>query len=321
MDESNRKHIILGYGGSIGKVLARELTAEGLPTKVVSRRGTAPAGTEACEADLLDREKVFAAVEEGSIAYLTAGLRYSKEVWAEEWPRIMANVVEACERRKARLIFFDNVYMYGRVEGKMTEDTPVDPCSRKGEIRAKIAEALLRETKAGNLEAIIARAADFYGPSAGNTNVPYLMVFSRLRAGKAAQWLQNPAAKHSLTYVDDMGKALLLLARSENGWGRVWHLPTASPALTGYEIIKIAADHLGVPPRVSVLKKWMLRLAGLADKTISEVVEMSYQNEFDYVFDSSRFEKAFGFHPTTYEAGIMASLDALAKSDVGENNE
>lgn len=312
MDESNRKHIILGYGGSIGRVLARELAAEGLPMKAVSRRGTAPAGTEACEADLLDREKVLAAVEDGSTAYLTAGLRYSKEVWAAQWPRIMDNVVEACKRKNARLIFFDNVYMYGRVEGKMTEDTPVNPCSKKGEIRARIAESLLNEVRAGNLRALIARAADFYGPSTGNTSVPHLMVFGRLRAGKAAQWLLNPDAKHSLTYADDLGKALLLLARSESGWGRVWHLPTAAPALTGNEIVKIAADLLGVPPKVFVLKKWMLRLAGLADKTISEVVEMSYQNEFDYVFDSSRFEEAFGLRPTTYEEGIKASLDALA---------
>jgi len=223
----------------------------------------------------------------------------------------MDNVLAACKRKAARLVFFDNVYMYGRVAGRMTEDSPVNPCSRKGEIRARIAESLLNEVKAGNLLALIARAADFYGPSTGNTSVPNLMVFGRLAAGKAAQWLLNPDAKHSLTYVDDLGKALLLLARNEESWGRVWHLPTAAPALTGREFIASAATRLGVRPAIFVVKKWMLRLGGLADKTLAEVVEMSYQNEFDYEFDSSRFEKFFDFRPTSYEAGIKASLDAL----------
>jgi len=84
MNEPNRKHVILGFGGSVGKVLAAELAAQGLPMKAVSRRGSAPPAGEAIEADLRDRDAVLAAVDEGSTVYLTAGLKYSKEVWAAD---------------------------------------------------------------------------------------------------------------------------------------------------------------------------------------------------------------------------------------------
>jgi hypothetical protein len=62
----------------------------------------------------------------------------------------MGNAIEACKRSNARLVFFDNVYMYGKVDTVMTEDRPFRPCSKKGEIRAQIATTLLNEIKADN---------------------------------------------------------------------------------------------------------------------------------------------------------------------------
>jgi len=80
----------------------------------------------------------------------------------------MVNTIEACKRTRAKLIFFDNVYMYGEVHVPMTEQTPYAPCSKKGAVRAEIATALMDEIKAGNLTAMIARSADFYGPNTKN---------------------------------------------------------------------------------------------------------------------------------------------------------
>jgi len=107
------------------------------------------------------------------------GLKYDRRVWQDLWPRIISNTIEACKRAGAKLIFFDNVYMYGKVRGPMTEETPFNPCSRKGEIRAKIATMLINEWKSGALAAMIARSADFYGPGAQNA-VPNLSFFSLL---------------------------------------------------------------------------------------------------------------------------------------------
>jgi nucleoside-diphosphate-sugar epimerase len=234
------KHILLGAGGAITNPLVGELLSQGESVKLVSRSGRALPRAEPVRADLTKAADVLDAVEQSSVVYLIAGLPYSTAVWREEWPKVMQNTIAACSAKGAKLLFFDNVYMYGKVRGPMKEDSPVAPCSRKGEIRARIADLLLSAAGRGHLQALIARSADFYGPYARGSSVPMLLVIGRLAEGKNAQWLINPHARHSLTYTLDCGKALSLLAKSENASGQVWHLPTASPPLTGEEFIGIA---------------------------------------------------------------------------------
>ena len=297
-------HVILGAGGAIGTPLAAELLARQQKVRAVSRSGAAPAGVEAVRGDLTESDDVLRAVEPGSTVYLLAGLKYDRRVWQEQWPPIMRNVVRACSQKGARLIFFDNVYLYGRVDGPMTEDTPVRPTSRKGEIRAGIVAFLQNEIAAGRVTAAIARSADFYGPHADKTGALSILVFQRLAAGKSAQVLVDPDRKHSYTYTPDCATALCLLADADDAFGRTWHLPTAHPALTGRELIELAAEALSVAPRITVLPAWMMKTTGLVVPMMRELAEMLYQNDSDYLFDSSRFERRFAFTPTPYTDGI-----------------
>jgi nucleoside-diphosphate-sugar epimerase len=131
-----------------------------------------------------------------------------------------------------------------------------------------------------------------------------ILVIDRLRKGQKAYWLVNPEAPHSFSYIPDLASGLQLLAEDETSINQVWHLPTSNPPPTGRAFIEIASKELGVTPRTSVLTKWMMRLAGLADKTIRESYEMLYQSEFDYVFDSSKFNKHFKYIPTAYPEGM-----------------
>ena len=302
-------HIILGAGGSIGNVLTEELSAKGEKVKLVSRSGGGPSNVETAKADLTNFNELIGVIEEGAIVYLVAGLPYNVKIWQEQWPRIMHNVVESCKARQARLIFFDNVYSYGKVDGAMTEDTPINPCSKKGEVRAGIVQYLMSEMSQGKINAVIARAADFYGPYAEKTSVPFILGIQRLAKGQKAQWLVNIKTSHSLTYTGDCGRALYLLAQASDSWNQVWHLPTARPPLTGEEFIKIVARKLEVEPKYMVMKKWMLWLAGIFIEPIRESYEMLYQSEFDYIFDSTKFEKRFDFTPTPCEKGISETID------------
>ena len=163
---------ILGAGGPISNELVKILSAEGTPLRLVSRNPKPAAGAETLAADISDRDQAIKAVAGSNMVYLLIGLKYDVKVWRELWPRIMANAIEACKRAGAKLLFFDNVYMYGKVDGPMTEQTPYAPVSRKGEIRAQIATALMDEVKRGHLTAMIARAADFYGPADASTACP-----------------------------------------------------------------------------------------------------------------------------------------------------
>ncbi len=295
----------------IGVELARNLSRFTDKIRLVSRHPRpVNQNDETFPADLTDKEQTLRAVDGASVAYLTAGLPYDLKVWEETWPLIMRNVIEACARKNVKLVFFDNVYLYGRVKGWMTEDTPANPSSRKGEVRARIAEMLMSETRKGNLKALIARAADFYGPQTPLSFVN-VMVFENLRKGKPAQWMLSDQARHSLTYTPDAGKATAVLGNSEDAFNQVWHLPTDQNALTGREIIEIAAREFGVEPRHATLKKWMLRSVGLFNGIVRESIEMLYQNDSDYLFDSRKISKAFGLLATSYQEGITETVRSM----------
>lgn len=303
---------ILGAGGAIGKPLARELRPYASRIRLVSRHPEKVDEDNECfAADLTDFEQVCRAVEGSEVAYLTAGLAYDHQVWAATWPKIMDNVIEACTRAKARLVFFDNMYMYDPAHlNPMTEATPVAPGSRKGKVRAAIAKTLLDAHHEGRVEALIARSADFYGPGLHNVSMLAETVFKPLSLGKKANWLGRDDMKHSFTYVPDAARATALLGNTPSAFGQVWHLPTAPNPFTGREWVEQIAAALGARPRYRVAGKGLVRLLGLFVPVMRETVEMLYQYDREYVFDSNKFEQAFEMAPTPYREGIRSVVEA-----------
>lgn len=310
-------HTILGAGGSIGNELAKKLAGGGKRVRLVGRNPKGLDGSgEVVSADISNLDETIRSVAGSAVVYLLVGLKYDLKIWRALWPRIMKNTMEACKRANAKLIFFDNVYMYGRVNGVMTEQTPFNPSSKKGEIRAEIATALLNEAKAGNLTALIARSADFYGPDARNS-VPNILVFNKFAKGSKASWLVNDSVKHSLTFTPDAARSLVLLAGNEQAWNQTWHVPTAPDPPSGKEFIQMVANEFGVAPKYRVLTKPMLRVVGWFDSAIRESYEMLYQSEYEYIFDSTKFEKAFNVTPTSYADGVRITSAAFKKHPPG----
>jgi nucleoside-diphosphate-sugar epimerase len=306
---------ILGAGGAISNEVVSLLAARKLPFRLVGRSPVLkPGASEVVSADLSDRDQTEQAVAGSSVVFVLAGLKYDHKVWAQLWPRIMANTIEACKRANARLIFFDNVYMYGRVAGAMTEDTPFNPSSKKGEIRARIASTLIKEWQSGSMTAMIARAADFYGPDA-KTGIPNAMVFEPMSKKQKAMCLVNDSLAHSYTYTPDAAEALMTLAEAESAWNQTWHLPTAPNPLTGKEFITQAAQAMGVAPKYRVLRPLMVRIFGWLNPVVGEVYEMLYQNDSPYLFDSSKYARAFGFAGTPYPEGIQATAASYRSAD------
>lgn len=301
---------ILGAGGAIGTELVKELAHAGQPVRLVGRNPKPVQGaTEALSADLSDLDQTIRAVSGSTVVHLLVGLKYELSVWRELWPRIMSNAIEACKRANAKLIFFDNVYMYGKVSGPMTEETPFNPCSKKGEIRGQIATTLLNEVRAGKLNAMIARSADFYGPHA-RTSVANILIFEKFAKGATASWLVNDSVPHSYTYTPDAAKSLAMLAATESAWNQTWHVPTAANPPTGKEFIEIAAKEFGVEPKYRVLSRRLIKLAGLFDADTRESYEMLYQSDSTYLFDSTKFSKAFSYEPTSYAEGVRRIASA-----------
>jgi len=299
---------ILGSNGTTGTYIAKELPKYTDKIRLVSRNPQkVNADDELISLDLLEAEKVSQAVKGSDVVYLTVGIVYNLRAWQKQWEVIMRNAIHACKKHDAKLVFFDNVYPYGKVDGWMTEETPINPSSEKGKIRARLDEMIMYDVERGNLQAIIARAADFYGP---NTPLSFanVMVIENYLKGKKAQWMIDENKKHSFTYTPDAAKATALLGNTASAYNQVWHLPIDKNALTGKEFMELAARACGVEPKYTVLKKWMIQMAGMFNHNIKETVEMLYQLDSDYLFDSSKFDKTFNFKTTTYQEGIEETV-------------
>lgn len=299
---------ILGANGVIGRELSKNLVAYTKDIRQVSRNPKkVNESDQLFSADLLDYAQVEKAVAGSDVVYLLAGLVYNANVWQEQWPKVMRHTIDACKKHSSKLVFFDNVYAYGRVQGTMTEQTPFNPNSKKGEVRAKIATALLDEVKAKNLDAMIVRAADFYGPGA-LTSLTNETVASKLKSGSSSQWIGNPKAIHTFTYTPDAGKTVAILGNTPSAYNQTWHALTSKEKMTGEEYIRIACEIMHKPYKLQTLPAWAVSVLGLFIPVLREFKEMMYQFDYDYIFDSTKFEKAFDQVATPYKQGIAETL-------------
>ncbi len=304
------KQTILGSGGAIGLPLAKELKKYTDEIRLVSRNPKKVNNTdELYPLDVNNLGGVSEAIKGSSIVYITIGFEYNLNVWKEKWPAFMKSVIDACQEHDAKLVFFDNVYMYASSAiPHMTEESPMQPPSKKGAVRKEIYEMVASAVDQKKLTALVARAADFYGPDNKN-GVHAQMVVKNFLTGKKAQSIGNQNAVHNFTYTLDAAKATAQLGNTPDAYDQVWHLPTTQKRLTNLEWIALFAKEFGVKCRVQQVPTWMMRLLGLFIPMMSEFPEMMYQYELDYFFDSSKFEKRFGWSAISPEEGVKVMVE------------
>lgn len=298
---------ILGANGTIGSLLAKELVAYTPKIRLVSRNPVkVNEGDELFPADLNDPAIVEKAVAGSDVVYLLVGFDYKLSVWQEKWPKLMRAVIDACILHKAKLVFFDNIYLYdvGAI-GHMTEESAVNPPSRKGAVRELIARMLMDAVEEGKLQGLIARSADFYGPR-NEKSFLNEVVYKNFRKGKTANWFMNADKIHSFTYTPDAAKATALLGNTEDAWNQVWHLPTDPAKINGRQLVSLFAREMKQPDKVMVIRMWLLKVLGVFMPLMREMPDMMYQYDRDYYFDSAKFQQRFGMSPTTYVDGVKA---------------
>ena len=223
----------------------------------------------------------------------------------------MQEVINSCIRNNAKLVFFDNVYMYEKPSIPfMTETSPINPPSEKGKVRQQIREMILKEAEKGKLTALIARSADFYGPENKNSSLT-IMVADNLMKGKKAQVFGNPDKIHTYTYTPDAAKATAVLGNTHDAYNQEWHVPTTKEKVTVRRWIELIAKELDTEPKIQNVPAWMINILGVFVPIMREFPEMIYQYEQDYIFDSSKFEKRFGITSTSPEEGIKRLVESL----------
>lgn len=297
---------ILGANGQIAEELARELRRNyTTDIRLVSRNPRKINETdELFPVNLLDAEATDNAVEGSDIAYLTVGLPMDSRMWEEQFPVMMRNVIDACKKHKCKLVFFDNTYMYAKTSEPQTEESLFEPVGRKSVVRAKIAAMLLEEIKNKNIEAVICRAPEFYGP--GKTqSITNSLIFDNIKQNKKLKVPLTDDTLRTLIWTPDASRAMALIGNTPDAYNQTWHLPCDDDRLTYEQLINLASEIYQKKFDYAVLKMWMFKVGGLFNKQSKELQELLPRYACDNIFVSQKFKTRFPeFKVTTYRDGI-----------------
>lgn len=306
MSSNQELHVIFG-SGPVGRAIATELTKQGKAVRMVNRSGRKdlPEHIEVVSGDAKDHAFSRKAAEGASHVYFALNPEY--HLWLQEFPPMQSSVLQAAIANNARLIAMENVYMYGETHGKpMTEDMPYNAHTRKGMLRTKMHAELMAAHQAGTVKVVTGRASDFFGAGVMESAMGD-RVFGNAVRGKASQIIGKPDLPHTQTYMADIGKALVMLAQTDDAYGQAWHIPSPR-TVTQREFIKLIYNELGTEFKMSVAPKPLLRLVGFFVKPVAETIEMIYEFEEPFILDTSKFESKFGDIATPLEDAIRETV-------------
>ncbi len=306
-------HVVLGGSGAIGQGVINALKAKKLDIRAVERSKKV-AGIDTINAGLMDEQQTVKALAGATHVYLCVGIPYQAEAWRRDWPKIMQSVINACAAVDAKLIFLDNVYMYGPspLPVPFDESTSQDPSSAKGAVRKQIADMLMAADKAGKVKAVIGRSADFFGPGTVNSAL-YTSFLERILVGKNPQSVSKSGVKHTYANSIDNGRALVQLALDDAAYGQVWHLPVGQP-ITVDDVMAMINKILGTTHKVSYMPRFMLGILSIFIPVLKEVKEMLYQFDNPYVMSDKKFRAKYpDFVSTSYEEAMRQMIQSFKK--------
>lgn len=300
-------HVIFGTG-PLGQAVMRALVEKGETVRMVNRTGkrpqSVPAQVEVRGGDAYEATFTRQAAEGASVVYQCAQPHYWE--WTTQFIPLQEAIMAGAEAAGAKFIVGDNLYMYGEVAGPIREDTPWSATTRKGKTRSEAAQRVLQAHQDGRLQVAIGRGSDFFGPGVLDSVVGERTFLPAVQ-GKAAEGLGVIDLPHTYTYIDDFGKALVILGERPEALGQAWHVPNPQTVSTR-RFIELIFDALGQPPKINIMTKSKLRLGGLFIPAARETVEMMYEFEKPFVVDHSKFTDAFGDIATPLEEAIQRTV-------------
>jgi len=304
---NSKLHVVFGTG-PVGLAVARALERRGARTRLVNRSGTAPgapATAELTAADAYDPAQAEAACAGASLVYQCAAPSYTE--WSKLFPSLQKSILDAAGKTNARLVVAENLYMYGETPEPLVETLPYAAKTRKGQVRAELANEVLAAHGAGRVQATIGRAADFFGPFVRGSVVGERTFIAAIE-GKPVDVLGAPDAPHSYTFIDDFGEALVTLGAHDEALGRAWHVPNAAP-VTNRKFAELVIEAARSRSTVREVPRWMVRAIGLFKPPVREMVEMLYEFERPFIVDDSAFTRAFVPRATPLNAAIRATVE------------
>ncbi|WP_218652928.1 MULTISPECIES: NAD-dependent epimerase/dehydratase family protein [unclassified Paenibacillus] len=299
-------HVVIGTG-PLGMAVMEELLRKGKCVRMVNRSGQAsvPSGVEVVKGDAVDGNSIGHACKGAAVIYHCAKAPYTE--WPQKFPPIMNGIIDAAVREEAKVVYGDNLYMYGSKHRVLTEDVPNGATGHKGRTRAQMADVLLDAHHRGKVRAAIGRGADFYGPGVLESALGE-RIFKAALEGRAAEVLGNIDIPHTYLYIRDFAKGLVTLGAREEALGQIWHIPGAA-TITTRQIVNMVYEAAGRRPQFRIAPKLLVSLMGLFNANMKEIKETLYLFEKPFIVNTSKYEQAFGTDTTPHELAIAETLD------------
>jgi len=300
------EHTILG-AGPVGLSAMAALLRRDERVRIVSRTRPAdlPQGVVHHAIDARDISALGRACAGSQVVYQCLGARYDR--WATDLPPLQHAAVVATKLVGARLVSFENVYMYG-MPGRepFAEDHASQPCSEKGRVRAAMATELRDLHTRGELAVAQVRASDLFGPHMRDSALGAQLI-GRAVAGKSPRGLGDLSTPHTWAYTVDAGETLARVGISSDASGRVWHVPSDRPR-SQLEVAASLSTLLRRPLKLGATPAWLLRMIGVFDPVIGAMVEMGYEFDRPFVLADSAARRELGQTHTPFVDALAATV-------------
>ena len=311
------KPVLLGATGAIGESVAAELRKRGESYRAVGRDRASlerTFGSDPLAAIAVwnpdDASSVRAALRGADAIVYLVGVPYNH---FELHPVLMRQTLDAAiAEGVGQMLLVGTVYPYGRAQQTPArEGHPREPHTFKGKMRKQQEDLLLEADAAGKIRGTVLRLPDFYGPRVKNSFLDG--VFNAGAKGGTANLIAPIDRPHQFVYVPDVGPVVLDLLRHPEAHGRWWHLAGDGTA-SMQEIVAMVGQLAGKPIKTRAAGLGMLRVIGLFQPIMRELVEMNYLLTDPFIMDDSALRALLGNVKTTpLEEGLRQSLEAARR--------
>ena len=267
---------------------------------------------EYCPADLSNADDARRAAAGIHTIFYTVGVPYPQFARHPKLSRVCLDAAVTSGVR--RFVHLSTVYPYGvPLQPLVDESHPRKPESFKGRMRKEQEDLVRAADNPGGMRTTILRPPDFYGP---DTELSYgTAIFTAALTGTTANVIGPIDTPHDFIYIPDVARTLIALSRKEEAYSNAWNI--AGPGLiTTRQFAEIVFAAAGSKPRLRVAGKLMLRMLGLFNPFMREVVEMHYLWTDPVKLDDTRILQLLpDLRKTPYADGIRATLDTLRGSE------
>jgi nucleoside-diphosphate-sugar epimerase len=121
----------------------------------------------------------------------------------------------------------------------------------------------------------------------------------------------EPNMAHEFIFVPDLAETLIALSEKEEAYGKAWNV-AGSGLITTRQFAEFVFGTVHQKPRLRVAGKFMLRILGLFNPFLRQVVEMHYLWTTPVKLDDTRLRQLLpNLHKTPYAEGIRLTIDVM----------